>query len=463
MRPRTQIPAAFAVAIVALAVAGIAIAQNDAGDARLYTCGMHPQVVQEGPGTCPICGMDLTPMDAADGKADEKARARSGAHPVTIDPVVVQQMGVRVAHAYRMDLSKTVRTVGEVVVPDDAVSVVNLRFSGWIERIHVDEMGEVVRRGDPLFAVYSPELVQAQEEYLQAIRASGADSRLAKSARRRLDLTVGGSWLSRAARDRGTPLTTVNVPAPQSGVVLEKNVVLGARVEAGGDLYRIGSLERIWVEARVYEGDAPWVHEGSAAKVQLPYQAGRTIAGTVDRVLPTLDSDTRTVQVRLVFENRDEAFKPGMFATVRIETETRESVLAVPSEAILYSGERRIVFVSLGEGRFEPREVVTGLVADGHMTEIREGISEHEPVVTSGQFLLDSESQLQEAVRKLIEDRLEPRGETTPGSSDEHSGHDHAEAGDGESDWICPMCPTVISTEPGTCPICKMDLVEKKQ
>jgi len=448
---------------------------------QLYTCGMHPQVVQDGAGTCPICGMNLTPMaepgagaapsgereilywvapmdpsymrdepgkspmgmDLVPVYADETA---SSGTAVSIDPGVVLNMGVRTERVERQTIFRHLRTIGEVDVGEDEISVVNLRYSGWVERIRVDRTGDPVKKGQVLFEVYSPELVAAQEELLLAQRTQGADSPLARSARRKLEL-----WdLSQKDIDRiatsGEVKRTFSVRAPRSGFVLHKSVVEGARVNAGRDLYRIGNLQRIWVTAEVYEFDAPWVEEGQPAQMELSFQQGKVIEGKVAYIYPTLNPKSRTLTVRLEFDNPGIALKPGMFATVYIQYRRADDTLAVPSEAVMHSGRRELVFVALGEGRFEPRTVTTGLVGDRHVTEIVEGLREGEEVVASGQFLLDSESQLQEAIQKMLATR---RGE------DDGSGHDHS----GAATWTCPMHPEVQEDGPGRCPVCGMDLV----
>ena len=399
---------------------------------QLWTCGMHPQVVQDTPGTCPICGMDLTPMGASPASADDDS--------LRIDPTVVQNMGVRTEIAKRQTVFRHLRTIGEVEVGEDELSVVNLRYSGWVEKLYVDRTGDPVKAGQALFEVYSPELVAAQEDYLLAIRSQGKDSDLANSARRKLELWDLGSRDLDRVRDEGEVRRTFPVRAPQAGFVLHKDVVEGARVKAGQDLYRIGNLQRIWVTAEVYEFDAPWVEVGQPAQMELTYDKGKILEGEVAYIYPTLDEKSRTLTVRLEFENTGQKMKPGMFATVYIEYRRLDDVIAVPSEAILHSGTRELVFVALGDGHFDPREVKTGLVGDRSMTEVLEGLDEGDEVVVSGQFLLDSESQLQEALRKMM----------APEAAVE------AEA---DEAWTCPMHPEVHEHEPGRCPECGMDLV----
>ena len=450
--------AALAAGVVVLAAPGHVHAEGE-----LYTCPMHPQVIQEGPGTCPICGMDLVPKkrQPPPGGGD----GEPGADPpgaVRIDPVTVQNMGVRVAHVQRGSVYRHIRTIGEVEVAESEVSVINPRFSGWIERIWADETGQEVKKGQALFRIYSPEVIAAQEEFLLAVKGQGRSSPLAKAAERRLRLwEIPGGHINEIVSS-GNGQLTLTVRSPRAGYVLHKNAVLGARVKAGADLYRIGNLRKIWVNAEVYEFDAPWVAVGQEATMELSFQQGRTWKGQVSYIHPTLNPKSRTLRVRLEFENPGLNLKPGMFATVRIKAQEKPDVITVPTEAVMHSGERRLVFVSPGMGRYSPREVVTGLAGDNRMTEVLSGLKPGEVVVVSGQFLLDSESQLQEAVAKLVAERLQAKGASADPSWD--AGHDHPPPTQGgEAYWTCPMHPQIVQSGPGTCPICGMDLVERKR
>ncbi len=460
-------------------------ATTESASHDLYSCGMHPNVVQEGPGTCPICGMELMPIrggaggeKAASGERkikhwvapmdpkyirdgpgkspmgmdlvpvyEDAAPDASASGLIKIDPVIVQNMGVRIEPVRRQTVFRHVRSIGEVQAAEDRISVVNLRFSGWVERIYVDKTGDPVDKGQPLFDIYSPDLVAAQEEYLLALRRQGAKSELARSARRKFTLwDLAEEDVASIVRS-GRARRTFPIRAPRTGFVLHKKVLEGARIAAGQDLYTIGDLSRIWVMAEIYEFDAPWVEVGQHAEMELAYEGGRILEGKVAYIYPTLNEVARTLTVRLEFENSELRLKPGMFATVYIQFRRKDDVLAIPAEAIIDSGKRKLVFVAYGDGRFEPREIVTGLTGDRHITEVRSGLEEGEQVVLSGQFLLDSESQLQEAIRKMLAQRSGQ--ETSPATDDQ------------ATLFSCPMHPEIISEHVGRCALCGMDLEKR--
>jgi len=410
----------------------------------LYTCGMHPNVIHDKNGNCPICHMKLTPirkgannpkksikkenkkvkhwvapMDPTfisekPGKSPmgmdlvpvyENDDSPSDSSTLKINPVVVQNMGVRIEKATIGEIVRKIRTIGVVEVAESEESVVNLRFSGWVEKIWADETEKEVKKGQKLFQIYSPELISAQEEFLIAVTADGKSSRLAKSAEKRLKLfELPQSHINRLVKTKNSQLRLI-VRAPRSGYLLQKNVVLGAKVSAGNNLYRIGDLSNIWVKVDVYEFDIPWVKKGQPASMSLPFIAGKSWKGQVSFVHSTLDSNSRTLPVRLEFENPGLNLKPGMSATVYIDSESKKDVVRIPEEAIIRSGDRQVVFVSRGGGEFSAREVTTGLYGD-RWVEILDGISAGENVVISGQFLLDSESQLRGAVRKMMAEGL---------------------------------------------------------
>lgn len=406
---------------------------------KYWVAPMDPSFISDQPGKSPM-GMDLVPV-YEDGSGSLNPNA------IEIDPTVVQNMGVRTSRVSRKSLFRHVRTLGEVEVGEDEVSVVNLRFSGWVETIYAGRTGDPVAKGATLFEIYSPDLVAAQGEFLLALRTQGAKSDLARSARRKLELwDVGKREIDAIARE-GRVRRVLPIRAPRAGFILEKSIVDGAHIQAGTDVYQIADLSKIWVTAEIYEHDAPWVEVGQPAQMELTYEPGRVVEGRVAYIYPTLDKSSRTLKVRLEFSNPDNRLKPGMFATVYIQFQRRDDVLAIPTEAIIHSGTRQIVFVNPQGGRFEPREITTGLVGDRDGTEVLSGLSEGDIVVESGQFLIDSESQLNEAIQKLLDRK---RAGAVPVAA--------PVAGGGTARWSCPMHPDVVAAEFGRCSICGMDL-----
>jgi Cu(I)/Ag(I) efflux system membrane fusion protein/cobalt-zinc-cadmium efflux system membrane fusion protein len=388
-----------------------------------YKSSMDPSFIATKPGKDSM-GMDLVAVYEGDPAANLDVIEVSGA--------VIQQSGVRVEKVERQRLTRVVRALGRAQVDEGRVSTVNTKFDGWIEKLWVDETGQKVKQGDPLFAVYSPELVASQEEYLQIRKSTAAGPHsthlLAAARQRLLQFDVPESFVRQIERS-GEAQRRVVFRAPRSGFVIHKTAFQGTFVQKGASLFTIADLNALWVVADVYEFDAPWVFAGQKATIELDYLPGVMQEAKVDYVYPVLDEKTRTVQVRLVLPNPKVSLKPGMFATVRIHTEPAGETLVVPDEAVIHSGERSVAFVSLGQGRFEPRELSLGVWGDGFY-QVLEGLEEGERVVTSGQFLLDSESRLKEAVKKLLGGNLAgatpKRDEATPEHDEkDHAGQDH--------------------------------------
>ncbi|PKN55636.1 MAG: efflux RND transporter periplasmic adaptor subunit [Deltaproteobacteria bacterium HGW-Deltaproteobacteria-14] len=354
-----------------------------------YTCGMHPWVVLPHPGLCPICQMDLEPIDPSKFEAE-----------ITIDPVVTQNMGVRVADVERAPLTRTLRSVGTVDYDETRVRDVNLKVAGWLEKVDVDYLGAPVKAGDPLFDIYSPELFSAQEEYLAALRRGTSD--FAAAARTRLEFfDVSKSEIDALAK-RGEPQKAMTIASPWDGVVVEKHANAGARVEPGTMLYRIADMSKVWVMVSLYEYQLPYVSEGQAAVMSLPYFPGQEFEGRVIYIYPTLDVRTREVKARVEFDNTAGLLKPGMFANIEIRATLARDRVMVPREAVIDTGTRQVAFVSLGEGRFEPRDVRLGVEGESGRVEVLDGLKAGEKVVVSGQFLLDSEARIREGLAKMI-------------------------------------------------------------
>lgn len=360
-----------------------------------YTCSMHPSVKEVAPGKCPICGMDLIAVTTE--------QQREGV--VTIDDVRRQLIGVRTAPVTLGPMRKDFRVVGHVAYDESTLADVNLKVHGWVTKLYVSQTGQKVTRGQTLLSLYSPELYNAEEDFILATRsaatptsplASGSGPNrletMARAARQRLHLLGLADTQIDGLANQGAPSESVPIAAPASGFIIEKNVVEGASVEAGMRLYRIASLTKLWIEAQVYEADLAHVRVGQAASVTLDYLPGRTYDTTVAYVYPYLDPQTRTAQVRLELSNKDLDLRPGMYASVTLGTDLGPRV-QVPSAAIVYTGPRRLVFVDLGQGRFRPEEVSVGAESNG-MYEVLSGLKPGDQVATSGVFLIAAEARI---------------------------------------------------------------------
>ncbi|MDX1547437.1 MAG: efflux RND transporter periplasmic adaptor subunit, partial [Rhodothermales bacterium] len=391
---------------------GLAAADAN-GDGLVYQSGMHPWIVQDAPGQCPICGMDLMPV-RADGASDGTVR---------IDPVTLQNMGVRTAEVVVEPLERTARTTGRFEANEQATAVVSPKVSGWVEALHVSYEGARVNRGQPLLALYSPELVSTQEEYLLALRnrdrlagtpAEADAQRLVDAARRRLAYwDISAAQIERLEHD-GVPAKTLTLYAPAAGTVTETHVVQGQKVEAGQTLMRLADLSSLWLMADVYEQDLAWVAVGTRAEITLPYEPGPPLAGRVSYLYDTLDPETRTAKARIAVPNPGLKHKPGMYATVTLYGRPTAPTPAVPAEAVVRTGDGAVVILALGDGRFAPAEVTPGLEADGRI-QILDGLQGGERIVTSAQFLIDSEARLRSTVAAM------------------QSEHDHAAPGSSEA------------------------------
>ncbi|MCU0787447.1 MAG: efflux RND transporter periplasmic adaptor subunit [Verrucomicrobia bacterium] len=478
--------------------------QNAAGseEKTLYTCGMHPNVIQDHPGTCPICEMKLTPIRRGGGapagsgtikyykstmipgevRQDpgkdsmgmemmpvyESEAAMDAA--ISIDPVTIQNMGIRTEVLTNGPLRRIIRTVGTVDYDETALTDVTTKFTGWVEKLYVDATGAQVHRGDPLFEVYSPDLYSAQMEYVLALSATsgkaGGESSLLETAGNKLRYWDISDDQITELRQTRRPQKTLQVKAPMDGFVVEKMVVDGQMVEAGMRLYRLADLGLVWVHAQIYEQDLPFIKLGQEAAVNLSYLPDRKFRGRVTYIYPDLDPKTRTAQVRMEFHNPGYFLKPAMFASVEIASELSPSVLLVPEMAVLRSGAKNTVFVVREGGKFEPRTVTLGSQAEDDMLQVLGGLKAGDRVVVSGQFMLDSESQLREAIQKMLDPASSTRTRVKQ-AEDTNSVHDHAahkppsDKGVMHSVYLCPM-PEHVAIEydhPGECPLCGMSLV----
>jgi RND family efflux transporter MFP subunit len=376
---------------------------------ELWTCPMHPDILEEEPGTCPICGMDLVPVEA---EHTESSGHEEGA-VVTIDPTVVQNMNVVTRIVERRDIAHEIRTVGYLEYDQERMVSVTTKVSGFIEKTYVNYIGQPVRKGKPLFEIYSPELVQTEQELLSAMRyvknladaPESARSRaeaLLEAARQRLAFWDITPEQVRSLEESGEVFRTLQIVAPASGVVMKRMPGLeGMATRPGMELLHIADLSNLWLTVEIFDSQLPWLDIGSPATITLSYFPGVTYRGRVRYIEPEVSEKTRTIQLTLDVPNRDRRLRVGMYATVVFEPVAAADTITIPAEAVIRTGERDLVVVALGDGRFAPREVVLGSRGDGFI-QVLEGLDEGDEVVTSAQFLIDSESNLREAVNKLL-------------------------------------------------------------
>jgi Cu(I)/Ag(I) efflux system membrane fusion protein/cobalt-zinc-cadmium efflux system membrane fusion protein len=370
---------------------------------------MDPTEIYDEPGKSKM-GMDLIPV------YEDQATLGAGGS-IRIDPVTVQNMGVRTTMVDRGDFTRSIRTVGQIEYNEEKLYIVNTKISGWIETLFVNYVGEMVRKGDPLLEIYSPELVTTQEEYLLALDTQrrlaqsnfesvrdGAESLFESSRKRLLYWDIPVSETERLEKS-GEVKKTVQLESPATGMVVHKNAVEGLHVKEGTSLYQIADLSTVWVHASIYDYELPWISDGQSAKMELSYLPGKTFEGKVAYVYPYLREKARDVHVRLEFPNPGLELKIGMYANIDIQAPTIRDAVVIPTEAIIRSGARNVVFVVRGEGRFEPRQVMLGEEGDNGQIRVVSGLLGNEEVVTSAQFLLDSESRLQEVIQKLLAER----------------------------------------------------------
>ncbi|MCY4159444.1 MAG: efflux RND transporter periplasmic adaptor subunit [Bacteroidetes bacterium] len=383
---------------------------------------MDPSEIYDRPGKSKM-GMDLIPV------YEDEDRMDSG-NTISVDPATVQNMGVRTGQVQRLDFMRTIRTIGEVQYDEEKLYLVNTKISGWIETLHAHFVGDQVQAGDPLLEIYSPELVTTQQEYVLALKNFRLASqstipsvredaqKLLTSAQTRLEYwDIPESEIDYLAQT-GEVRKTIVISAPVTGIVVARNAIEGGHVEVGEDLFKIADLRTVWVHASFYDNEVPWISNGQRVEMQLSYLPGKTYTGRVSYVYPYLRESARDVHVRLIFSNPDLDLKPGMYANIQLQSKVIPDAIVVPSEAVIRSGARAIIFVVHDEGRFEPREILLGEEGGPNNNYIRilSGLRVGEEIVISAQFMLDSESRLQEAIRKML------HGQTLPESTPEDEG-----------------------------------------
>jgi len=450
-------------------------------EAVKYHCPMHPTIVSDKPGDCPICGMRLVPMekqpaeptDVKPAATQKRTMYRSTMNPneisdkpgkdsmgmemvafkveeggqesgpkglaaVSIGPETRQRMGLTLGTVEKRKLSRDVRTSAKIVADETQLYKVNTKIEGWVDRLFINVTGQHVRRGDPLLTIYSPELVSTQQEYLTALGSvklvgQGSDDVATRGAasmldasRRRLEFWDVSDDQIKRLEQTGKLEKNLTLYSPADGWVTEKNVLAGQRIMAGEPLLVISDLTHVWGDADIYQSDLPYVKVGMPAEITIPYWEGKSFLGTVVFLTPTLDPETRTVKARLNIANPELLLKPEMYADARLSYPIGEAI-AIPEAAVMRTGEHIYAFKDGGDGRLIPVEIKIGPRGDGYY-QLLSGLNEGDLVVTSANFLVDSESSLQAALSSMAKDGgagAEPDTASGAGTEPDGGGHEH--------------------------------------
>ena len=353
-----------------------------------WVAPMDANYRRDKPGKSPM-GMDLLPYYSG---ADDSANT------ISISPVVVQNLGVRTAKAELTQLLRGIDTVGYVDYDESKVSHIHLRTEGWIEKLAIDSEGERVKKGDFLFDVYSPKLVNAQGELVTAL-ATGNKSLIRATKNRLSALGISASQINKLQKTKKVK-QRISIYAPQDGVVSDLPVREGMFVKPTQKVMTLGDLSSVWLLAEVFERQSQWVEVGQDAEVRLSYIPGKVWRGVVEYIYPSLDAKTRTLKARLRFDNPGEQLKPNMYANIKIYGGAKKETIVIPLEGLIRTGREERVIISLGNGKFEARKVIAG-IESGDYVEIIDGISESENIVTSGQFLIDSEASMRASLGRM--------------------------------------------------------------
>ncbi len=409
----------------------MALAQGTEGNAAgrpvaFWKSSMIPNFVSPRPGQDPM-GMDLIPV-----YKDELGKEKL----ITLDHQTMRNMGLRTAPVVKGTSERMVRSLGQVDYAEPLLHDITLKVSGWVEELKVDQVGQRVKKDDPLFSFYSPELVSAQEEYLLSLSLKGVDmgatgtNPIIRAEDRLRYWDVPANEIA-AIRRQGRARKAISFVSPVDGWVINKPVFQGMYMKAGTLFYRLADLRRMWVQVAIYEFQLPWVQVGQEAHLTLPFQPGKHLNGKVVYIYPSVDPKTRQILVRLEFPNLDLKLKPGMYANVEIATQPEGNQLLVPLDAVIYTGQQKMIngisrrvgraFALVRPGTFEPREVVLGEDAEGGQLQVLSGLKEHEEIVVSGQFQLESERKVKEAnLRMLTLGATTERSGSTPPQSHHH-------------------------------------------
>ena len=377
---------------------------------------MDPTEIHDAPGKSNM-GMDLIPV-----YEDELV----GGVDIAIDAVVEQNMGLKTETVERGPLNHTIQTYGHITYDETRTGIVSQKAPGWIEKLYADYTGFYVKKGQPLYEIYSPSLLASQEEYLSAYRnyqkhKTALNSELLASAVKRLHYFDIAEEEIAAIEKTGVVQKRLTIRSPYQGFVTHKNVIEGAYVKPGAGLFTISDLSTVWVKAHIFEYEQNLVHLGQDVVMTLSYNPGKIYRGKISYIFPYLQPKTRDITIRIAFNNREGELKPDMFARIKIDTDPGKIGILISSQAIIHSGEEQLVFVSGGKGKFTPRKITTGAHLKHGKVEVLSGLAPGETIVVSGQFLLDSESKLREAIQKMIESKSPP---ATPLKKDDPNNKD---------------------------------------
>lgn len=370
--------------------------------------------------TSPVPKKDEMGMDYVPVYADQV-----GNNQIRIDPAIQQNTGVTTETVEKRKLSRNIRTTANITYDETKLYTITTKIMGYVEKLFVDYTGQLVKKGQPLLEIYSPDLVSTQEEYLQAIRyrkkmagsssaeaIKGADDLIQSAKRRLLYWDISDAEI-KAIEERGTPQKTMTIYSPANGIVTDKMVINGQSIMPGMALYKIADLATVWGLAQVYQYELPWIKVGDIVDFQLSYIPGKSFQGRVTYIYPYLDTDAKTIQVRIEIRNSNNyEFKPGMFADVTIKSPLTLETVAVPNQAIIHTGTRDVAIIALGNGYFEPRNVTLGARGDGGYIQVLDGIKAGEEIVTSSQFLIDSESNLNAALNNMKQPQVSEKTNT---------------------------------------------------
>jgi Cu(I)/Ag(I) efflux system membrane fusion protein len=389
-------PAFFMVSSLTLGISSMVMA-DETKNILYWVAPMDPNYRRDKPGKSPM-GMDLIPV-----YADENSDIKK----ISISPNVIQSLGVRTRTAERTTLWRGIDTVGYVDYDESKISHIHLRTEGWIEKLAVKSEGGRVKKGEFLFDVYSPKLVNAQEELLNAL-ASGNKGLISASKERLSALGVSDLQINQLVKDKKVK-QRISIYSPQDGVVSDLPVREGMFVSPSMKVMTLGDISSIWILAEVFERQAAWVELGQAAEVTLSYLPGQTWQGKVEYIYPDLDPKTRTLKVRLRFDNPGENLKPNMYANVKIYGGPKNNIVVIPLEGLIRTGRNQRVIIDLGEGKFAAREVLAG-IESGDYVEIIKGVEAGDKIVVSSQFLIDSEASMRGSIMRMTGDPAADRG-----------------------------------------------------